>query len=188
MVALATQVVTGYLRPVEILANPPAPALAADGPFNIDYSGFVTEDDTPADSEFSEKQMRLLTRALHASWKPGVPFTVTANVGLYFHLNSSPLVPDVMLALGVGSPEDPMPREHRACFVWNRGQIPDIVIAIVLNREGDELTRKFERYASHNVPYYVVYDPGTFIQAKALRCFELDLHRFPKTLPAYFTS
>ena len=37
---------------------------------NIDH--IVTEDDTPVDNVFSEKQQRLLTEALYASWSgPG---------------------------------------------------------------------------------------------------------------------
>jgi hypothetical protein len=43
----------------------------------------VTEDDTPVDNMFSEKQQRLLTEPLYSSWDAGRPFLATANVGLF---------------------------------------------------------------------------------------------------------
>ena len=51
---------------------------------NIDH--IVTEDDTPVDNIFSEKQQRLLTESLYRSWPgPGAErvFMVAANVGVY---------------------------------------------------------------------------------------------------------
>lgn len=44
----------------------------------------VTEDDTPKDNIFSEKQQRLLTEPLYSSWDPGRLFLATANVGLFY--------------------------------------------------------------------------------------------------------
>jgi hypothetical protein len=48
-----------------------------------DVSHLVTEEDAPVDSWISEKQMRLFTNILHASWKPGQPFVAAAGVGLF---------------------------------------------------------------------------------------------------------
>jgi len=48
-----------------------------------DVSKLVTEDDTPADSIYAEKQQRLLTTSLYASWNPSEPFLAMANVGLF---------------------------------------------------------------------------------------------------------
>lgn len=57
----------------------------------------VTEDDTPVDNMFSEKQQRLLTEPLYSSWDPGRPFIAAANVGLFYAVRQPPLVPDAFL-------------------------------------------------------------------------------------------
>lgn len=139
----------------------------------LDVSHLVTEDDTPVDNPFCEKQMRLLTHPLYASWKPGKPFTAMANVGLYSALNAPPLVPDTLVSLGVEPPSDLMLKQHRAYFTWIYGKPPDIVIEIVSNTEGGELDRKMRAYAFQRVPFYVVFDPENFIQEKRLRFFAL---------------
>ncbi len=145
-----------------------------DEPIFVDVSHLVTEDDTPVDNPFSEKQMRLLTHSLYASWQPGVPFVAMANVGLFFALNAPPLVPDTLVSVGVGFPDEIRLKEHRAYFTWLYGKSPDIVIEIVSNRLGGELDRKMAGYAKMNVPYYAVYDPDLLIQSVPLQCFELE--------------
>jgi hypothetical protein len=69
-----------------------------------DVSNLITEDDTPVDNLFSEKQMRLLTNSLYASWKPGFPFVSMANVGVWVALNRPPVVPDVLVTTHVTAP------------------------------------------------------------------------------------
>ena len=151
-----------------------APTAPIDESIEPDVSHLVTEDDTPVDNPFCEKQMRLLTHPLYASWKPGVPFVAMANVGVYFALNRPALVPDTLVAVGVESPADLLPKKHRAYFAWLYGKAPDVVVELVSNREGDELDRKMRGYAVHGVPFYVVYDPEGHIQTPALQCFQLD--------------
>lgn len=154
------------------MKNEPAPA--ADDIPRPDVSHLITEDDTPVDNPFCEKQMRLLTGPLYDSWKPGFPFVAMANVGLYFSLNNPVFVPDVLVSVGVESPANLHPKEHRAYFFWLYGKSPDVVIEIVSNKEGGELDRKMRGYAYHGVPFYVVFDPEGFIQETALRTFQLD--------------
>lgn len=124
-----------------------------------DISDLVIEDDQPVDSLYSEKLQRLLTNALYASFKPGIPFLVTANVGLFYALKTNPLVPDVMLSLGVSAPTNFERREDRTYFVWEMGKPPEVAIEIVSNRKGHELGSKLTAYAHAGVSYYVVYDP-----------------------------
>ena len=50
----------------------------------------VTEDDTPVDNIFSEKQQRLLTEPLYSSWTPGRLFLAAANVGLFYGPSTAP--------------------------------------------------------------------------------------------------
>ncbi len=171
-------------------AKVPAAPVSAPAPLptahelgiRIDVSHLVTEDDTPVDNPFCEKQMRLLTEPLHSSWQPGMPFIAMANVGLYFSPNMPVFVPDVMVAVDVEQPADLLPKENRAYFHWLYGKAPDIVVEIVSNNEGGELTTKLKGYAHHGVPYYVVYDPEAHIQQTALRCFKLS---FDKKRPRY---
>lgn len=53
-----------------------------------DISNLITEDDTPVDNIFSEKQQRLLTETLYTTWRKtrgtDAPFVALANVGLFY--------------------------------------------------------------------------------------------------------
>lgn len=80
----------------------------------------VTEDDTPVDNMFAEKQQRLLTEPLYSSWDAGRPFVATANVGLFYAVRQPPLVPDVLLSLDVEAPEELMAKEQFSGNVANR--------------------------------------------------------------------
>jgi len=137
----------------------------------LDISHLVTEDETPVDNFQSEKQQRLLVEPLYSSWSPGVTFIAAANVGLFYALKQDPIVPDMMLSLGLEMPTDWSQKQHRSYFVWEFGKAPEVCIEIVSNREGDELTlsrksqqkgktaAKKEIYARIGVPYYAVFDP-----------------------------
>jgi hypothetical protein len=64
------------------LSNDPLQALPPELHPNVDH--LVTEDDTPVDNIFSEKQQRLLTEPLYSSWGMAGerrPFVAMANVG-----------------------------------------------------------------------------------------------------------
>ncbi len=81
----------------EMVETPPPP----------DTSHLITEDDSPVDNLFSEKQQRLLTRSLYSSWPgpgEGRPFLAAANVAVYFAVRQPAIVPDVFLSLDVEMP------------------------------------------------------------------------------------
>jgi Uma2 family endonuclease len=140
----------------------------------------VTEDDTPVDNPYSEKQMRLLTEPLYSSWPGpggGVPFRVLANVGLY-QTEKNPLVPDVMLGMGVSTPEQLMVKGHRAWFIWIVGKTPDLALEIVSNKEGGEDTNKMAEYATIGIPYYVIHDPANILGSGVLRAFALHARKY----------
>ena len=66
-----------------------------------DLSHLITEDDTPVDNRYSERQMPLLTSSLFESWDEGKPFEALTNVGLFSKPdNESVVVPDFLLSLG----------------------------------------------------------------------------------------
>lgn len=139
-----------------------------------DISHLITEDDTPVDNIFSEKQMRLLADSLYSGWSgpgEGGPFLVATDVALYYALHTPALVPDLLLSLGVAPPEDPKPKENRSYFVWEYGKAPDLVVEIVSNRKGGELGNKLLDYARAGVSYYVVFDPFLELGDEKLRLF-----------------
>ena len=142
----------------------------------------VTEDDVPVDNVFSEKQQRLLTEPLFASWQgPGQErsFVAMANVGLFFALRRPPLVPDVLLSMGVKLPADVRLKHNRSYFVWEYGgKAPEVVIEVVSNREGGEDTGKLTTYAEIGIRYYVIYDPDRMLGADPLRVYRLEGLRF----------
>lgn len=140
----------------------------------------VTEDDEPVDNLFSAKQQRLLVESLYTSWKPvdaetgeRRSFFADSNVGLYFSVHQSPLVPDMFLSLDVEMPADLDLNANRSYFVWEFGKVPDVVVEIVSNRKGDELTRKLRDYARIGITYYVVLDPFGNLSEKVLQVYEL---------------
>jgi hypothetical protein len=79
----------------------------------LDISHLVIEDDTPVDNFQSEVQQRLLVEPLYSAQPLPVPFLAAANVGLFYKLKGDPIVPDVMLSLGVQRPEDFSQRRNR---------------------------------------------------------------------------
>jgi Putative restriction endonuclease len=149
----------------------------------------VTEDDTPVDSVYSEKQMRLLTRPLYSSWTglmgDGM-FLALANVGMFFGINQPPLVPDVLLSVGVKVPDDIREKRHRSYFFWEYGKSPEAVIEVVSNLEGNELGLKKKQYARIGIPIYVVWDPLQLLSKTALQVFGLRLKSYETTSPSWF--
>ncbi len=102
-----------------------------------DISHLITEDETPVDNIFSEKQMRLLADALYASWagpEAGRTFSVFANVGLFSSPHEPPVVPDVMLSLDVTTPTYPIDKKERTYFIWVHEKSPEVAIEVVSNR------------------------------------------------------
>ena len=99
-------------------------------------------------------------------------------MGLFYKLKGDPIVPDMLLSLGVQRAEDLFQRRDRAYFVWEFGKVPEVCIEIISNQKGDELTlsKKSQRksktlckrdiYAQIGVPYYVVFDPLRQLQGE----------------------
>ncbi len=155
---------------------PPLDRGLAPGDLDIpvpDLTNVVTEDETPVDNVFSEKQQRLLTEPLYTSFRPAEPFVAFANVGLFYASHTPPQIPDALLSLGVRLPDELWEKKHRSYFVWEYGKPPDVVIEVVSNREGGELSTKLRTYASARVSFYVVFDPDGALGTRSLRLFEL---------------
>jgi Uma2 family endonuclease len=144
-----------------------------------DTSHLITETEEPVDNLFSEKQMRLLTEPLYASWHPGRPFWVAANVGMYEALNAKAVVPDVFLSLDTtsGKAEE---FGSKCYFFWDHGKPPEVVIEIVSNANGGELERKMERYAKLHVDHYIIFDPFAYLSSELLQAHILSAGAYQK--------
>ena len=104
------------------------------------------------------------------------PFLAEANVGLFYKLKGDPIVPDVLLSLGMQHAADYSERRDRSYFAWEFGKVPEVCLEIVSNPEGDEFTlspksqqkgkvlSKKDLYARIGVRYYSVFDPLRQIQ------------------------
>jgi Uma2 family endonuclease len=170
-------------------ASPDLPGtLAWDPAFTPDLSQVVTEDDTPLDSIYTEKQQRLLTEPLYSSWPgpgEGRPFLAVANVGL-FHTQGEPAtVPDAMLSLDVRPAADLWVKQNRSYFLFVFGKPPDAVIEIVSDRRGGEDDFKSRLYARIGVPFYVIYDPEEHLEGGVLRAFALERGKYVPTDPRW---
>jgi Uma2 family endonuclease len=125
----------------------------------IDYDSLITEDDTPVDNFYCEKQLRLLPESLKSSWNRKEPYIVAADVGIYEHPPDKVIVPDVFLSLDVQYAEDIWKKRNRCYMIGIFGKPPELVIEVVSNKTGEENTTKLKRYEKIGIKYYVIFDP-----------------------------
>jgi Uma2 family endonuclease len=150
-------------------------------PFDLylpDVTKLITEDDEPVDNLFSAKQQRLLVETLYANtalWNPPErPFLADAKVGIFTTATLPPLVPDAFVSVELEMPHDFDYDKVRAYFGWVFGKMPDIVVEIVSNRKGGEISRKMRDYARLHIPYYIVFDPFLVLGATELYMYKLN--------------
>jgi Uma2 family endonuclease len=142
-----------------------------------DASQLVTEDDTPVDNFASAKQQCLLVTSLYSALS-GQIFLAESNVGIYHTAKEPAIVPDVFVSFDVQAPENWWEKQQRCYFVWNFGKPPEIVIELVSNQVGDELTEKLDIYQHMRASYYVVYDPNRQLGDRPIRIYELRGRRY----------
>ncbi|MCP3913160.1 MAG: Uma2 family endonuclease, partial [Actinomycetia bacterium] len=152
------------------------------------FDELVTEDDTPVDNLFSEKQQRLLTGTLYSAHWTDRSFVAMANVGLFYASGVPPAVPDMLLSLDVEAPDDMWPKQNRSYFVAKYGKVPEVVIEVVSNREGGEDTTKPGVYAGIGVSHYVIFDPDRSLGAEVLRLHRLDHGRYVPTARGWLSQ
>jgi len=148
------------------------------------------------DNIYSEKTMRLLTEPLYSSWlgpktSDETPRTwfASANVGVFASPELPPLVPDVLLSLDVAvNPQAPHDKKHNTYFVWVMGKAPDVVIEVVSNRKGHELSKRKDGYLRMRVAYYVVWDPEGHASTRELSAFMLSGDHYLPMTQADFPS
>ena len=150
-----------------------------------DVENLVTEDDTPVDNLFSAKQQRLLGTSIYSSFKEEI-FLADANIGIFFQADLPPIVPDFFLSLNVKIPDNWKEKKNRSYFVWEFGKPPELVVEIVSNKVGKELTSKLSIYEKMRVSYYIVYDPLRELGNKALYIYKINGASFVEISETWF--
>ncbi|BCL35416.1 Uma2 family endonuclease [Nostoc sp. MS1] len=145
-----------------------------------DANQLMTEDDTPVDNFASARQQRLLVGSLYSSLQDQT-FLAEANVGIYHTDGEAAIVPDVFISFDVQTPENWWEKQNRCYLVWKFGKVPEVVIEIVSNKEGEELGKKLRIYEKMRVIYYVVYDPTQQLGEKTLRVYQLNGRYYRET-------
>ncbi|MGF1481707.1 MAG: Uma2 family endonuclease [Cyanophyceae cyanobacterium] len=156
------------------------PTVISEDFYIPDAEQFVTEDDIPVDNFASEKQQRFLVSSLYSSRSEQI-FIAAANVGVFYQDRQPAIVPDVFLSLDVQVPDNWWKKSNRSYLLWQFGKPPEVVIEIVSNKEGSELSQKLDIYEQMRVSYYIVYDPSQQLSDTELRIYELRGRRFFET-------
>jgi len=145
---------------------------------DFDYESLITEDDTPVDNLFSERQQRLLAESLYTDWDTSRIFMACANVGIYPVRSRTPIVPDMFLSMDVKLADDIWAKKNRCYMVQVFGKPPELVVELVSNTVGNERTTKFQQYEAMGVKYYVIFDPDNRIFKTRLHAYELKQERY----------
>ena len=171
------------------VTGPAGAAASSAAALGVDIETLVTEDDTPVDNMPSEKQQRLLTEPLYSSWSgpgDGRSFLAAANVGVFPEPRNPAVVPDVFVSLDVQVHRNWWDKRHRSYFVWEFGKPPDLVVEIVSNQKGNEVSRKRQRYAGMGVGYYVIHDPLHQVMDDELRIYRLSAGSYERQESPWF--
>ncbi|MDM9385259.1 Uma2 family endonuclease [Chlorogloeopsis sp. ULAP01] len=112
-------------------------------------------DETPVDNELQELIPGLLKAILLILWAERMDWFFGIDMGIYYHPDQPPIVPDGFLSLGVERFYD---EELRPSYVlWDEKVVPILVLEVVSRNYRKEYTDKFNDYASLGVLYYVIY-------------------------------
>jgi Uma2 family endonuclease len=126
-------------------------------------------DDTPVDNELQELIPGLLKAILLILWAERMDWFFGINMGIYYHPDKPPIVPDGFLSLGVERIYD---EELRPSYVlWDENVVPILVLEVVCQNYRKEYSTKKEEYAALGVLYYVVYS------SRRRRKPRLEVHR-----------
>ena len=140
-------------------------------------------DDTPVDEDWSRrfppaKEVRnelqelipgLLKSILQILWVDRMDWFFGIDMGIYYHPEQPPIVPDGFLSLGVERFYD---EELRPSYVlWEEQVVPSLVLEVVSATPGREYTSKLDEYARMGVLYYVIYN------SKRRRKPKLEIHK-----------
>ena len=112
-------------------------------------------DETPVDNELQELIPGLLKAIQLILWGERMDWFFGVDMGVYYHPDKPPIVPDGFLSLGVERFYD---EELRPSYVlWDENVIPILALEVVSRNYRKEYTAKLDEYADNGVLYYVIY-------------------------------
>jgi Uma2 family endonuclease len=112
-------------------------------------------DETPVDNELQELIPGLLKAILLLLWTDRMDWFLGIDMGVFYHPDKPPIVPDAFLSLGVERFYD---EELRPSYVvWEENVMPSLAIEVVSQTYRKEYTAKLEEYQSLGILYYVIY-------------------------------
>ena len=112
-------------------------------------------DETPVDNELQELIPGLLKAILLIIWAERMDWFFGIDMGIYYHPEKAPIVPDGFLSLGVERFYD---EELRPSYVlWDEKVVPTLVLEVVSKKYRKEYSTKLEEYQALGVLYYVIY-------------------------------
>ncbi|MBZ8179627.1 Uma2 family endonuclease [Oscillatoria salina] len=126
-------------------------------------------DDTPVDNELQELIPGLLKAILLLNWVERWDWFFGIDMGVYYHPDQPPIIPDGFLSLGVERYYD---EQLRLSYVlWVEKVIPILTLEVVSANYRGEYSRKKTDYAQLGVLYYVIYS------SQRRRKPRLEVHR-----------
>ncbi len=112
-------------------------------------------DETPVDNELQELIPGLLKAILLILWAKRMDWFFGIDMGVYYHPDKPPIVPDGFLSLGVERFYD---EQLRPSYVlWDEEVVPSFVLEVVSQTYRKEYTDKLAEYEAIGVLYYVIY-------------------------------
>jgi len=112
-------------------------------------------DETPVDNELQELIPGLLKAILLTIGSERMDWFFGIDMGIYYHPDKPPMVPDGFLSLGVERFYD---EELRPSYVlWDENIIPSLVLEVVSTNYRKEYSDKLDEYQSLGVLYYAIY-------------------------------
>ncbi|MEG4319115.1 MULTISPECIES: Uma2 family endonuclease [unclassified Microcoleus] len=112
-------------------------------------------DETPVDNELQELIPGLLKAILLILWSERMDWFFGIDMGIYYHPETPPIVPDAFLSLGVERFYD---EELRPSYVlWDENVLPLFVLEVVSPNYRKEYSTKLEEYQALGVLYYIIY-------------------------------
>ncbi|MEH1912362.1 Uma2 family endonuclease [Nostoc sp.] len=114
-------------------------------------------DDTPVDNELQDLIPGLLKAILAMAWADRMDWFFGVDMGIYYHPDFPPIVPDGFLSLGVERFYD---ENLRPSYVlWEERRVPILALEVVSQKYRGEYSTKKQEYAKLGILYYVVYNP-----------------------------
>jgi len=134
------------------------------------------EDDKPVESTEHREQGNLMMHLLERALSHREDICIAGDLGVFYRLQHPPVVPDVMVVLGVKK------RQRKAYLVWDEGKGPSWVLELLsASNVAKDRETNYDIYEQHlRVPEYVWFNPD---DPNELRGFRLVGDHYQEIAP-----